>query len=145
MCEGGSVINARAFSCDKFSVITFWFLKRWLRNFAKNNRYHSAIIRNIPISLMVSISWEISAYKDPTVQRKSRLAKNFADIFYWNFWYLISVVLCKVSQPSRKKPKSYDGKFVTAKCSSINYGATLNIRKRQYQISYRICHSMQAI
>ena len=38
---------------------------------------------------------------------------------------MIYVVLCKVSQPSREEPKSYDGKFVTAKCSSINYGATL--------------------
>ena len=38
---------------------------------------------------------------------------------------MISVSVCKVSQPSRYKPKSYDGKFVTAKCSSINYGATL--------------------
>ena len=50
------VINTRAFCCDKFSVITFWFLTRWLRNFANRNRYHSAIIRNIPISLMVNIS-----------------------------------------------------------------------------------------
>ena len=57
----GSVINTRAFYCDKFSVIIFWFLTRWLRNFAKNNRYHLTIIRNIPISLMVNISWEISA------------------------------------------------------------------------------------
>ena len=39
---------------------------------------------------------------------------------------MIYVVLCKVSQPSREEPKSYDGKFVTAKCSSINYGATLS-------------------
>ena len=39
---------------------------------------------------------------------------------------MISVVLCKISQPSRYNRKSYDGKFVTAKCSSINYGATLN-------------------
>ena len=37
---------------------------------------------------MVNISWEISAYKDPTVQRKSRLVKNFADIFYWNLYRL---------------------------------------------------------
>ena len=39
---------------------------------------------------------------------------------------MISVVLCEVSRPSRQKPKSYDGKFVTAKCSCINYGATLS-------------------
>ena len=45
----------------KFSVITFSFLERWLQNFAKNNRYHSAIVRNIPISLMVNIFGEISA------------------------------------------------------------------------------------
>ena len=38
---------------------------------------------------------------------------------------MTSVVLCKVSQPSRLKRKSYDGKLVTAKRSSINYGATL--------------------
>ena len=38
VCEGadGSVINTRAFSCDKFSVISFSFLARCLRNFAKN-------------------------------------------------------------------------------------------------------------
>ena len=54
--QGGSVTNIGAFSWDKFSVITFSFLERWQRNFAKNNRYHSAIIRNIPISLMVNIS-----------------------------------------------------------------------------------------
>ena len=35
--------NTGAFSCDKFSIITFSFLTRWLRNFAKNNRYHSEI------------------------------------------------------------------------------------------------------
>ena len=40
---------------------------------------------------------------------------------------MISVVLCKVSQPSRLKPKSYDGKFALAKCSCINYGATLSL------------------
>ena len=45
----------------KFSVITFSFLERWLQNFAKNNRYHSAIVRHIPISLMVNIFGEISA------------------------------------------------------------------------------------
>ena len=44
------------------------------------------------------------------------------------------VVLCKVSQPSRQKRKIYDGKFVTAKCSSINDGATLkNFKWRRRQ------------
>ena len=33
----------------------FLFSTPWLRNFGKNNRYHSAIIWNIPISLMVNI------------------------------------------------------------------------------------------
>ena len=42
---------------------------------------------------------------------------------------MISVVLCKVSQPSRYNRKSYDGNFVPAKCSCINYGATLNERQ----------------
>ena len=45
---------------------------------ANNNRYHSLIIRNILISLMVNIFDEIRALKDPTVQRKSHLVKNFA-------------------------------------------------------------------
>ena len=40
---------------------------------------------------------------------------------------MISVVLCKVSQPSLLKRKSYDGKFATAKCSNINDGATLTL------------------
>ena len=38
---------------------------------------------------------------------------------------MISVVLCKVSQPSRLKQKSYDEKFVTAKCARIYYRAPL--------------------
>ena len=62
------------------------------------------IMWNIPISLRVNISWEISAWKDPTVQEKL------------------------VQQ------KSYDGKFVTAKCSSINYRATLNMKENSLQI-----------
>ena len=45
---------------------------------ANNNRYHSEIIRNILISLMVNIFDEIRALKDPPVQRKSHLVKNFA-------------------------------------------------------------------
>ena len=68
-------------------VITFLFSTRWLRNFAKNNRYHSAIIWNISISLMVNIFCEMSAWKDPTFRRKSRLVKKFTDIFHRNFWY----------------------------------------------------------
>ena len=43
---------------------------------ATNNRYHSVIITNILISLMVNIFDEIRALKDPTVQRKSHLVKN---------------------------------------------------------------------
>ena len=51
-----SLINIGEFSCGEVFVITFSFLTRlWLRNFAKNNRYHSAILPNIPISLMVNI------------------------------------------------------------------------------------------
>ena len=50
-----------AFSCDEVIVITFSFLIRWLRNFAKKDRYLSAIVRNIPISLMVNIFFQISA------------------------------------------------------------------------------------
>ena len=41
------IINTGAFSCDKFSVTTFSFLTRCLRNFGKNNRSHSVIMRNI--------------------------------------------------------------------------------------------------
>ena len=40
---------------------------------------------------------------------------------------MISVVLCKVSQPSLQKRKSYDENFVTAKSARINYGATLTV------------------
>ena len=35
---GGSVINTRAFSWDKVSVITFSIVTRWLRNFAKEQQ-----------------------------------------------------------------------------------------------------------
>ena len=41
---------------------------------------------------------------------------------------MISVVLCKVSQPSHQKRKSYDENFVTAKCACINDRATLTGR-----------------
>ena len=44
LTQGGSVINTGAFSWDKFSVLTFSFLTRWLRNIAKNNRSHSVIM-----------------------------------------------------------------------------------------------------
>ena len=40
---------------------------------------------------------------------------------------MISVILCKVSQPSLQKRKSYDETFVTAKSARINYGATLRV------------------
>ena len=46
---------------------------------------------------------------------------------------MISVVLCKVSQPSHQKQKSYDETFVTAKCAHINYGATLRANVGKYQ------------
>ena len=45
---------------------------------ANNNRYHSVIIRNILISLMANIFYEIRALKDPTDQGKSHLVNNFA-------------------------------------------------------------------
>ena len=57
---------------------------RWQRNFAKNYRYYLAIIWNIPISLMVNIFCEISASKDPTFRRKSRLVKKFLIVFTIN-------------------------------------------------------------
>ena len=50
---------------------------------------------------------------------------------------MISVVLCKVSQPSLQKRKSYDENFVTAKSARINYGATLIIPTRlDYRFNY---------
>ena len=42
---------------------------------------------------------------------------------------MITVVLSKVSQPSKKKKKSYVENFVTAECTCINDGATFNIRE----------------
>ena len=77
-------------------VITKFSLMDSLPNFlthgaplrARELRYHSAIVRNIPISLMVNIFCKISAQKDPTVQRKSRLVtEKIAEIFCLNFWY----------------------------------------------------------
>ena len=60
---------------------------------------------------------------------------NFSRNIYrqWNrnisyYCRMMSVILCKVSQPSLLKRKSYDGKFFTAKCSNINDGATLKAR-----------------
>ena len=44
---------------------------------------------------------------------------------YFNYCQMISVVLFKVSQPSRYK-QVYDGKFVRAKCAYINDEATLS-------------------
>ena len=40
---------------------------------------------------------------------------------------MISVVLCKVLQPSREKRKSYDENVVTTKRACINDEATLNL------------------
>ena len=37
---GGSVINTGALSEEELSVITVLLFTRWMRNFAKNNRYH---------------------------------------------------------------------------------------------------------
>ena len=42
--EGGSVINTGAVRYDELFVLTFSFLMRWQRNFAKNYRYYLAII-----------------------------------------------------------------------------------------------------
>ena len=65
---------------------------------ANNNRYHSVIIRNILISLMVNIFDEIRALKDPTVQRKSHLVKNLhkslTEITGISFVENISLVHC---------------------------------------------------
>ena len=62
------------------------------------------------------------------------LSTNFSRNIHhqWNqnilcYCWMISVVLCQVSQPSRLKPKRYYGEFVTVKCSCINYGATLSV------------------
>ena len=42
------------------------------------------------------------------------------------FVLLSNDICCSLQFRShREEPKSYDGKFVTAKYSSINYGATL--------------------
>ena len=46
-------------------------------------------------------------------------------LYQWNrnisyYCRMISVVLCKVSQPSRQKRKGFDENFVTAKCACIN-------------------------
>ena len=42
-------------------------------------------------------------------------------------WYLL--FFAKFRSHHVKIAKSYDGKFILAKCSRINYGATLSIRK----------------
>ena len=43
------------------------------------------------------------------------------------------------------KPKSYDGKFVTAKCSNINYGATLKYLKQQNLLPVPLLPAIQEI
>ena len=52
---------------------------------------------------------------------------------------MIPVVLCKVSQPSVQKRKSYDENFVTAKSARINYGATLNFTNFTYSYFEKGC------
>ena len=67
-----AIINTGAFSCDEVFVKTLSFLTRRLRNFAKKNRYHSAIVRNVPISLIeklanfeaVAITFKMDAKKN---------------------------------------------------------------------------------
>jgi len=65
------VINTGAFSCDEVFVITFSFLTRWLRNFAKNSRYHPARENDLSsFSLASGNSTKYSDFidgKDPSV------------------------------------------------------------------------------
>ena len=49
----------------------------------------------------------------PTVQRKLCLVKNFADTFYWNFWYIGFYWSNKYARESSEK--SLEQKFVTRK------------------------------
>ena len=63
-----------------------------------------------------------------SLNRRVLLSLNLAKYRNRNISYycrMISVVLCKVSQPSLQKRKSYDKNFFTAKSARINYGATL--------------------
>ena len=77
-----------------------WFLwpiypyhkTRCLRRFAKNNRYHSAMIWNIPFSLMVNIFTKVAlngpyfSKKMASSQKKKILIsfdRNFCYSFYW--------------------------------------------------------------
>ena len=64
---------------------------------ARELHYHSAIVRNIPISLMVNIFCKISAQKDPTVQRKSRLVKKNCRNFLLKF--LVSTLIDIINTP----------------------------------------------
>ena len=79
--KGGSVINTDAFSCNGVFVKTFSFLTRQLRNFAKINGCHSAIVQNVPISLIISLNQRL---KGPYYSKKNGISekKKIADIFY---------------------------------------------------------------
>ena len=76
---------------------------------------------------MVNITWEISASKDPTVQRKSRLAKNFADIFYSEisgisfYWY--NKCAKEISEKSLKQ------KSITKSRSKFSCNIVLDFQK----------------
>ena len=76
---------------------------------------------------MVNISWEISAWNDPTVQRKSRLAKNFADIFYWNFRYSAFNWYNKYAKEISEK--SLEQKSVTKSRSKFSCKIVLEFQK----------------
>ena len=93
--KGGSVLNTGAFSYDELFVITFSFLMRWQRNFAKNYRHYSAIIWNIPISLMVNIfCYWWAAYQSfrEMIWQACRSVVQGDDVgteSYWPFWSCI--------------------------------------------------------
>ena len=65
-----------ALSYDQLFVITFSFLMRWLRNFAKNNRDHSAII-----DIFRYYCWQIFYFMRNQRLSRPYCLKKISDIF----------------------------------------------------------------
>ena len=72
------MINTGALSYEKLVVRIFPFLTQWLRTFAKNERYHSAIIYNFLISLMINVFGKWALKRTLYFSKKIASTKNLA-------------------------------------------------------------------
>lgn len=104
------MINTGALSYEKLVVRIFPFLTQWLRIFAKNERYHSAIIYNFLISLMINVSGKWALKRTLYFSKKIASTKNLAQGRRTTMMFMPSnriISPCKI-QLSRKILPAYE-------------------------------------